>query len=88
MPLLYCSVIAFTEIIREAPGLNIRRAAFLVRASSGISQSLRDMFEKLTLNRSLPLPSKYLPFNVPYNHPSVWYCHKIWSWKTTKKLLS
>jgi len=48
MPLLYCSGIAFTEIIREDPGLNLKRAAFLYMASTGIPQSLRDTFEKLS----------------------------------------
>jgi len=47
MPLLYCSVITFTEIIREAPVFHLKRAAFLVRASSGIPQSVQDTFEKL-----------------------------------------
>jgi hypothetical protein len=46
---LYCRVIVLTEIIREAAGLNLKRAATLVRASSGIPQFLRDRFGKLPL---------------------------------------
>ena len=46
MPLPF-RVFAFTVIIREAASLNLRKAAILVRASSGILQSVRGTFGKL-----------------------------------------